>query len=149
MKHKFNTIITGTEISLPPEIFQAIEGKQVSILIQTKQANRSLNQNAYYWGVVIPSIQAAIHDLGERLTLNETEDWLIDFLTSTNKDFVHLFLKNKFIDKIKVDAETGEILTTKISTANMTKEEFSLYLDRVIQFANQTLEIYIPEANQI
>jgi hypothetical protein len=118
---------------------------EVEVIIRKKIKTRSFKQNAYYWGVVIPSIQKGIKELGERLTLNETENWLIDFLASTDKDFTHTFLKHKFIDNFKVDENTGEIIEVKQSTRKLNKENFAEYIERIIQFANEVLEIEIPE----
>jgi hypothetical protein len=122
---------------------------KVEIIIRKKRVLRSLPQNAYYWSVIIPAIQNEIKNLGERLTLKETESWIMDYLLSTDSDFVHSFLKQKFIDKMQVDESTGEVIEIKNpSTKRMNKEEFSDYLNRVIQFANETLQIYIPSPNE-
>lgn len=118
---------------------------EVEVIIRKKIKTRSFKQNAFYWGVVIPAIQKGIKELGERLTLNETENWLIDFLASTDKDFTHTFLKQKFIDNFKVDETTGEIIEVKQSTRKLNKENFAEYIERIIQFANEVLEIEIPE----
>lgn len=118
----------------------------VDVIIRIKKRKRSYQQNAYYWGVVIPAVQSAIRNLGNRLTLNETEDWLIDFLLTTDKNFTHLFLKEKFINQSYVDEDTGEIIERKKSSKALNKEEFTEYLERIIQFANETLEIEIPES---
>ena len=118
----------------------------VELTITKKSITRSLQQNAYYWGIVIPTVQSAIRELGERLNLNETEEWLIDMLGTIDKDFIHLFLKEKFIDSIKVDESTGEIIKLKPSTRTMSKETFSDYISRIIQFANEHLQVEIPEA---
>ena len=118
----------------------------VELTITKKSITRSLQQNAYYWGIVIPTVQSAIRELGERLNLNETEEWLIDMLGTIDKDFIHLFLKEKFIDSIKVDELTGEIIKLKPSTRTMSKETFSDYISRIIQFANEHLQVEIPEA---
>lgn len=125
---------------------QLMKDGAVEIIIRRKIKKRSFNQNAYYWAVVIPAIQKGIHELGERLTLNETENWLIDFIASTDKEFTHTFLKNKFIERLQIDESTGEIIEVKPSTRKLNKEDFSEYLERVIQFANEVLEIEIPES---
>lgn len=119
---------------------------EVEIIIRPKKRKRSYQQNAYYWAVVIPAIQNGIKQLGTRLTLNETEDWLIDFLLATDKEFTHLFLKERFISPSFIDESTGEIIERKKSSKQLSKEQFSEYLERVIQFANETLEIEIPES---
>lgn len=126
---------------------ELMQDSSIEIIIRKKVKRRSFQQNAYYWGVVIPTIQSAIREMGERLTLNQTENWIVDFLSAVDKDFTHLFLKQKFIEKFQVDEETGEVIENKISTKRLDKDQFSEYLERVIHFANTILEIEIPEAN--
>lgn len=130
------------------EIALLTDGK-VEIIIKSKRKLRSLPQNSYYWGVVIPHIQKAIKEIGENMTLNETEKWIAEYLCATDSEFIHLFLKEKFIERMKVIESTGEIIETKkLSTRLMNKDEFGDYLNRVIQFANETLQIYIPSPNE-
>jgi hypothetical protein len=94
-----------------------------------KRGKRSLPQNAYYWGVVIHEIRIRLRELGN------------DF----DQETVHEFLKQRFnSDKVIVES-TGEVLEVGLSTTKMNKEQFGLYLDKVIQWANQSLEIIIPE----
>lgn len=151
---KIDGIIENKKLSISDKkelqhFISSIENGKVEITIRKKRKVRSLPQNNYYWGVVIPSIQKAIHDLGMRMTFNETENWIIEYLTATDSEFVHTFLKHKFIERMKVDESTGEIIEIKKpSTKNLTKDEFGDYLNRVIQFANETLEIYIPSSNE-
>lgn len=128
------------------EMIEAIGDCEIEIVFRKKVKRRSLNQNSYYWAVVIPAIQQGIKELGERLTLNETENWLIDFLSATDKSFTHEFLKHKFIESQTINESTGEIIKVKQSTRTLNKDNFSEYLERVIQFANETLEIEIPES---
>lgn len=134
--------------SMRNEISIMSDGK-VEIVIRSKRTLRSLPQNSYYWGVIIPCIQKAIKEIGERLTLNETENWVAEYLCATDGEFVHSFLKEKFIERMQVNESTGEIIELKkISTRKMNKEEFSEYLNKVIQFANETLQIYIPSSQE-
>ena len=122
------------------------DGCTFQVTLERATAKRSNQQNAYYWSVVIPLIQEGMKELGNRLTLNETENWLIQYLKSTNNEMVHQFLKMRFIEDTEVNE--GEIINVKQSTARMNKEQFSIYLHSVIQFANETLEIYIPKPNE-
>ena len=113
MDIKIQTNVIGGQLQIDlDEInsnFKPSDSFIVELTITKKSITRSLQQNAYYWGIVIPTVQSAIRELGERLNLNETEEWLIDMLGTIDKDFIHLFLKEKFIDSIKVDELTGEI----------------------------------------
>ncbi len=113
------------------------EGQFLTITIARKKKHRSHRSNAYYWGVIIPSVQQGLKELGERLTLDDTESWLINYLLTSTPDHVHSFLKDRFIS------------SEKPSTARMNNSEFSDYLAAVIQFANEVLNIEVPEPNQL
>lgn len=103
---------------------------EVEITIKRK-GKRSLQQNKYYWGCVLPEIQHELKRLGN------------DFDIET----IHEFLKQKFnSEKVVVEA-TGELIEMGKKTSQLNKEEFGIYLDRIILWAAQTLEITIPEPN--
>ena len=101
-----------------------IEGK--------KATNKRTNpQNAYYWGVVIPLITQEFKRLGN----------------VCNEDLVHEYLKGKFgLTAIVSFQERGEKVV--LSTSKYSKQDFINYLDLVILFATQTLEVQIPEPSQ-
>ena len=86
--------------------------------------SRSLNQNAYYWSVVIPIIAGEI---------------------GYQKEELHEALKIKFLPKeIKVK---GKPYTIGGSTGKLNTKQFNEYLEAVIQMASE-LGIYIPEPGE-
>lgn len=100
------------------------------VMIIKKRGKRSHPQNRYYWGVVIAEIRIRLRELGNEF----------------DAETVHEFLKAKFNgEKIEIPG-TGEQIEIGQTTTDMTVEDFSEYLERVIRFANETLEIIIPEA---
>jgi hypothetical protein len=103
---------------------------EVEIVIK-KKGKRSLQSNKYYWGCVLPEILHELKRLGN------------DF----DADTIHEYLKQKFnSEKVVVEA-TGELIEIGKKTSELNQEEFGLYLDKVIMWAAQTLEITIPEPN--
>jgi hypothetical protein len=64
----FNKSKMATEI-------EDFEGKNVEISIK-KLPRRSTQQNAYYWGVVVSMVGAALRELGHRLSNDEVHDLL-------------------------------------------------------------------------
>lgn len=56
--------------------FATHEGKQIGITVERKRKKRSLSQNAYYWGVVIPPIQALLNEYGNDVDEEETHGFL-------------------------------------------------------------------------
>ena len=102
----------------------------VEIIIRKKNT-RTSQQNRYLFGVVYKEIQIQMNNLGNDFTVED----------------VHDFCKDNF-NKIDVIGQGGEIIgKIGVSTANMNKDEFSIYLDKIIFFAADTLGIEIPLPN--
>jgi hypothetical protein len=117
-------------VSMLVKVLKASEGfHRVSITKCRDQ--RTLNQNAYYWGVVIPHISAGLLEAwGEKLDADETHDWL----------------KREFLSKPIVDRKTGDVKGYAAgSSAKLDTAQFGDYLDAVKKFAGEKLEIEIPE----
>jgi len=97
------------------------EGKEVETTIQEKKYIRSLNQNSYYWGVVIPIIGDELGYFGDEM---------------------HGVLGQKFLKY--VDDKGNERIK---STAKMKTNEFNDYLERVKIWASAEFNIYVPDPN--
>lgn len=127
------TIKEGKVILANRKRFEAdlatLKDGQYELIIRLKN-RRSTPQNDYYWGVVIWEIRHRLEQLGNRFT----------------PDQIHDLLKAKFL-AIQVSNDQGELLEVPGSTSGLNKEEFSLYLDKVIQWASEFLGIEIPEPN--
>lgn len=96
----------------------------VRVVIERVKRGRSSNQNAYYWGVVLPEI--ALH-------------------TGHAAEELHEIFKAKYLKRKHV-WRGGEILTIK-STTDLTTGEFAEYLSNVLLEAAD-LGIEIPEADK-
>jgi len=104
-------------------------GKEVEITITRKRKKRSSLQNRYYFGAVIPCIQQGLLETqGYQLTVDAT----------------HEFLKGSFHYKELVNENTGEVIKLPMSTTELTTTEFGEYLDKIIIFADEFLNIIIP-----
>lgn len=101
------------------------------IIILKKRGKRSNQQNRYYWGICISEIRLRLKELGYRM---EAED-------------IHTMLKLKFLP---VTIRDGDVLIATMpgSTAELNKGEMMEYLDRVIEWARDTLEITIPPSDK-
>ena len=111
------------------EFISSNNGKNLEIVVKRKRAKRSNAQNKFYWGAVIPIIQAAFKDLGTRL----------------NPEEVHFFLKQKFNYKTLVSVDGELIGEIPQSTAELNKLEFMEYIDKITQWSAEILNIQIPE----
>lgn len=101
---------------------KSLIGKDVKITIQSLSKKRSLNQNDYYWGVVIP--------------------YLLETIKYTDKDSLHHYIKTEFL------ADYTTPIPTVKSTTDLTTVEMEEFLTRVRQWASVEYGIYIPLPNE-
>lgn len=130
------------------EKYVELENKIIELQIFAKNSKRSNKYNAYYWSFIIPLIRNGLKELGTKLSLKETDQWLFDFMNTITKEQTHEFLKNKFCTLEVVNENTGEIIESTLSTKMLDKDEFDEYINDVIRFANETLNIKIESDGQ-
>lgn len=99
-----------------------LEGAKVTISVVKHRNTRSLSQNSFYWGVVIPLL--ADH-------------------CGYDREELHDALKFRFL---RVHEDTD--LPTVRSTASLNTKEFGEYLDDVIRLAAE-MGVVIPEAGEV
>lgn len=107
-------------------------GKTIRIKIAKWTKSRSLPQNRYYHGILITQVIDALVDNGiDRHELNS--------------EIVHDMLKMKFLKK-ELISEHGEVIEYVQSTAKLTTEEFSIYIDDIVRWCAETLSyvVYLP-----
>ncbi len=114
------------------QVRQFREGAEVEIEVTIRRATRSLQQNAYFWGVVVQMISEH---------------------TGYAPDEVHEFLKMKFIPKkLAVCKGNGEIVDEFVvggSTRKMNTVEFGEYVESIRQWAAESLDLYIPDPDSL
>lgn len=110
------------------QIAQFKEGSEVEVEVTIRRASRSLNQNAWYWGVIVEAISDH---------------------TGYTADEIHELLKAKFIPKrLAVLAGNGDIVDEFVmggSTRKMNTAEFGEYCEAIRRWAADTLDINIPD----
>jgi len=114
------------------ESLSAFLCKDVVITVERKKRKRSLSQNAYLHGIVIPMAKEGLLDVGYRLSTQETKD----------------LLKSKFAIFEKVNEETGEILEYVKGTSDMTTTELMVLIKQIQQWASEFLGIVIPDPGE-
>lgn len=99
----------------------ALEGQEVEVIIRKKKNKRTLDQNAWYWGCILPLMAEAFgYDSAEEV--HEALKWR---LLKTHEDHP---------------------MPSVRSTAKMTTKEFSEYVERVRQLsAEMGLDIPDPQ----
>jgi hypothetical protein len=108
------------------KVMSKYEGKEVVVTISRPQNQRSLNQNAYYWKVII------------------------EILTDTlgyEREETHEVLRGKFLLDWKTVA--GESIQFSHSTTELSTIEFEDYLQKIREWASVKLNIFIPLPNEV
>lgn len=127
--------IEGGKLIIPNRVrfdqeIASFPDQQVTITVK-KAGKRSTPQNNYYHGVVVESVRHRMIELGHKLDHDETHEWL-------KKEFNYQELAN----------ESGELIGRfALSTTDLNKEEFAVYLDKIMEWAASILNIYIPPAS--
>lgn len=114
------------------ELLNLYEGKEIEVSVDKKRNTRSVSQNSYLWGVVIPVVQDGLKGMGMKATKEET----------------HELLKMKFLQKELVNELTGEIMRYVGSTTELSKSEFMDYISEIQQFCSEFLNVYLPSPNE-
>lgn len=120
------------------------EGKEVAIVVKKKRKVRSSPLNRYYWGVMVKMIMDGLKELGMTTRLAEHDEWMKEIIDAIGKETTHQFLKSRFIESIKIDEETGEVVKNEMSTKKMTNVEFVEYMQPIYDWARDFLGITIP-----
>ena len=102
------------------------------LTVERKKKKRSLMQNGYYWGVVVPIVKQGLNDAGYRLTT----------------EAVHEYLKSQFSIVEVVNERSGEILKSIGSTTEMSTSQMMEYFAKISQWAVEYLNTHIPEPNE-
>ena len=106
------------------------EGKRITITIEKAKSKRSSDQNRYYWSGVIPIIQQGLKDAGYRLS----------------KDDTHLAMRAKFLSE-PIPMDDGTYIERFKSTTELSKSEFSDYIESIKEWAFDYLNVTIPPPN--
>jgi hypothetical protein len=112
-------------------IGQMKDGIEVEVAITRRRATRSIQQNRYYWGVVVE---------------------LLSEHTGYTADELHDFLKAKFIPKkLAICDGNGEVQDELVlggSTRKMNKLEFGEYMESIRRWAAEALDVVIPDPQE-
>lgn len=104
-------------------------GKPLRVIVTEDERKRNAEQNRFYWGVVLAAIAEQAWVDGRRF----------------DKDTWHEYFARRHGVCEDVVLPTGEIVTRRKSTTQMTVGEFSEYLNRVQAEAAQELGVVFEE----
>ena len=108
--------------SLNEKSLKIFEGEEVEIRIRVSSNNRSNEQNSLYW----KWIEILSNDLG----YTKTE--------------LHELIKYKFLKRESKNKD-GETTVVIKSTSTLTIKEFNEFMNDILYWSNNTLEISLPQ----
>ena len=106
--------------------FAANKGKRVVVRFEAAEPGSSELQLAYYFNYIVPTIQTALLETGERKTEKQVDLWLRQQCGSCYNDY-------------------GGLLEAR----QMSKPDFSDFLDWLKQYAAENLYVYIEDPKTI
>lgn len=113
---------------------KSFEGKDVLITIERNRKKRSNPQNAYYWGVVLPILQAGLHEAtGETRDINSIHYQIVLPLLAPKRQIV-----NK---------DTGEVIVESMTSSELTTTEFCEFIISIQKWGAEFLNVEIPDPN--
>lgn len=115
------------------EFFRTASNGSYMLTITKLRRGRTLNQNDWLWGCVYPILLDGLLDAGWEFTSVEQ---------------VHEFFKKQMVQDKVVNYSTGEIVEIPRSTATMDTQQFSMYVDALRAYAEEFLNVTIPEPNK-
>ena len=106
--------------------FAKHKGERVVVKFEAAVPGSSAAQLAYYYNYIIPTIQMALYETGERKTEKQVDLWLRQKCGSCYNDY-------------------GGLLEAR----QMSKNDFSDFLEWLKQFAAENLYVYIEDPKTI
>jgi Zn/Cd-binding protein ZinT len=115
------------------EFFRTASNGCYMINITKQRRGRTLNQNDWLWGCVYPILLDGLLDAGWEFTSVEQ---------------VHEFFKKQMAQDKVVNYHTGEVMEIPKSTATMDTQQFSMYIDALRSYAEDFLNVTIPDPDK-
>lgn len=140
----FGSVTDTGEIKLPGQKMRRelamLAGRGIEVVVRPKRKRRSLDQNNYYWGCIVPAFLAAFRE------------WSPD--TGWNAEMIHEVLKARFLPLIRewgqtVVPDTGEVIDEPLTTRKLTTSEFSHYKELIQQWGAEMGIIIADPGEQI
>ena len=123
------------------EFFAANKGKRVVVRFEAAEPGSSELQLAYYFNYIVPTIQTALYELGERMNEKKVDEWLRQQCPS---------IFETFIPPTKEQAKQGYLGCTETKgIRDLSVSEMSDYLDWLKQYAAENLSVYIEDPKTI
>lgn len=117
--------------------FAKHKGERVVVKFEAAVPGSSAAQLAYYYNYIIPTVQMALYETGERMDEKKVDEWLRQQCPS---------IFETFIPPTKEQAKQGYLGCTEIKgIRDLSVSEMSDYLDWLKGFAAENLYVYIED----
>ena len=127
---EYGVIGTDGKLRMPMDrvnaFFATNKGKRIIARFEAAEPNSSELQLAYYFNYIVPTIQTALYETGERKSDKEVDCWLRRQCSSCYDD-------------------DGNLLEAR----EMAKSDFSDFIDWIKQFAAENLAVYVEDAKTL
>ncbi len=136
MKNQIFIHISKNEITnkrLVRQAFDSLKDGRYQVTIESNN-NRSNPQNAYLHGVVIPLVFDGLRDAG--------------FDDVRDKEDAKLVIKTLFLTRKIHNPENGDTIPIIRKTSELTTTEMMQFIDEVIKWAAEYLNVQIPLPNE-
>jgi hypothetical protein len=116
-------------------VIRSFEGKEIELSFSRPKKERSNKQNSHYWGFVLPIVQTGLMDATGELRSVENIHYRI---------LLPMFAPEAEIS----NKHTGEIITEKLSSSEMSTIQFMAYMQEIQKWGAEFLGIDIPDPNE-
>ena len=115
----FGLLLTSSHIEGMRRLLKPLQGKTLEIKLKEVEYKRSDAQNRYYWGVVIPTVRAFLHETeGVRHSKDEVH-------------FYNLYQVQRITPRIKTIMGVDTIIVEAKKSSEMTVQEFMDYVEQL------------------
>lgn len=110
---------------------QTLNGVEVYVTFVPIPKKRTGRQNQYFHGPLIEDVQRGLLEQG--------------FTDAIDPQWVKDLLKRKFLYREDRNEMTGEVVSYVRKTSSLTKEEFSVFISAVVQWAQEFLGVAVRD----
>ena len=138
MKHEFFSDVKEGKLQqnvrkLIADLLPSFNDKRVRVTIERLTSKRSLQENRYYFGCVVPEEAQCFKEMWGEIY---------------NKERVHLFNHNMFFYDEMLNEKTGEIIKIPRSSASYKVSEFELKMEEIRQYFELNFDWKISLPNE-
>lgn len=117
---------------------EAMEGKIIEISIKTVRAKRSNQQNAYWWGCVVPIARRVFVDAGHHVDNDGAHYLLCDLIRQSFPDSVlwdEVLIGDTYVKKTR-------------GTSDLSKFDFNILISETQQIMSEWFNVEVPDPNE-